>query len=436
MTKRSAIRSFIIMSIVAVLLAVLCFVSFTIPGSNSKFAGFANAIQTDIDLKGGFAGEYEISFNEKTIKGTESLNQTTQFIKTKLNEYGYNSATVQTSGVDSMRIEIPDALYAKDFLRAVGTEGELVIRTSEISEESPVSDADIQGKEIKDIYSTYAQIGPAEFTWGTTIEFTDEGKEKITNLTASENGTIYIYVGEEIFSRISFNQKQTSNTLFVYGSSQDRESANIYAFTMLMGTYGVDFDLKGDEIASIAPTYGNGALLGAGIAIIILLVAFSLATILMFGEFGYLITLSLVFFGVLVIFFMQAIPIFTLSMSGIIGSVFGLALLFASYCIIFGNIKKGYAEGKKIPLAVRAGYKKSIMPVVDINVIALILAVVAYFAGGFVLQSFALALGICSALNLFVSLLLTRWLTKWYLRINSTKADKLHMKREASVDEL
>ena len=177
--------------------------------------------------------------------------------------------------------------------------------------------------------------------------------------------------------------------------------------------------LSNNEIITIPPTFGDNALLGSGIAVAIVLILFMVAVFFMFGDFGWLINLSLILYAVLVICLMQSMPIFSLSISGIIGSIVGLALLFASYCVIFGNIKKGYAEGKKIPLAVRAGYKKSILTVVDINVIAFIMAVITYFAGGFILNSFAIALGICSALNIFVSLLVTRWFTKWYLSINS-----------------
>ena len=433
MTKRLAIRNFILMSILAVLLAVLCFVSFTIPASNYKFAGFANAITTDIDLKGGYSATYNIEFDEKTIQSSESVNDAVLFIKNKLNEYGYGSSTVQSSGIENLVIDIPNMLYAYDILNAVGTNGALYIRTTETTD---IAETDIIGEDVKDIYSTYAQISATDYKWGTTIEFTETGKNKIESLTSSGSGTIYIYVGDEVFSRISFSSAVTGDSLYVYGSSQNEDSANVYAFTMLMGTLGMNFSLSNNEIITIPPTFGDNALLGSGIAVAIVLILFMVAVFFMFGDFGWLINLSLILYAVLVIFLMQSMPIFSLSISGIIGSIVGLALLFASYCVIFGNIKKGYAEGKKIPLAVRAGYKKSILTVVDINVIAFIMAVITYFAGGFILNSFAIALGICSALNIFVSLLVTRWFTKWYLSINSTKPEKLHMKRGANVNEL
>ena len=421
------------MSILAALLVVLSFVSFTLPASNHQFAGFANAITTDIDLKGGYSGEYKISFNEETIKGSESVDEAKKFIQQKFAAYGYGTTTVVTSGIETLRIEIPQIKYAESMLMAVGTEGDLYIRTSETTE---VSDTDITGREVKDIYSTFAQVTATEFKWGTTIEFNEDGQEKIESLTESGNGTIYVYVGEEVFSRISFSQQVTGNSLYVYGSAQDQDSANVYAFTMLMGKLGVNFDLIGDDIVEIPPVDGNNAILTAALAIAILLVLIVCVSFTLFGDFGWIFMLSLVFYATIVLFFMQAIPVFALSVGGVVGTILGLVLLFFSNYIIFNNIKKGYAEGKKIPLAVRAGFKKSIMTVVDMNVIAMIIAVVCIIAGGALLQSFAFALLISGALNLFVSLLLNRWFVKWYLNINSKDATRLRMKREANVDEI
>lgn len=441
MNKKLAKRNFICISIITAILIALCFVNFLIPATNYRFVGLANAITTDLDISGGYSATFEAVFPEELTNRSEKLNQTAKFITEKLRLYGYGSVKVsisqesENSIQNKLIIEMPKYLYSQNILSAVVAPGTLYIRTTETT---TVDEKDITGADILDIYSTFSQISASEYKWGTTIKFSETGQTKIKELTNSGSGTIYIYAGEEVVNSISFNQKITGDSLYTYstGSSSNQDTANVYAFSLLMANQQLSFKMIGDQITTIDPVLGDSTMLLIAVAMVIILALFVLATVLLFGDFGWIIMLSLALYFVLVVFFMQAIPVFILSLSGILGSTFALLLLGASYYVIFGNIKQGYAEGKKIPLAVKAGYSKSILTVVDMNVLAFIFSVIVYFVGAPFTAGFTLALSIGSVLNLFVSLLLTRWFTKWYLGLNSTKANKLRMKREASVNEL
>ncbi|MDD3862314.1 MAG: hypothetical protein PHV79_00445, partial [Clostridia bacterium] len=191
-----------------------------------------------------------------------------------------------------------------------------------------------------------------------------------------------------------------------------------------------------DQISTISPLLGENTLLFLLIAVILIIALFIFVMVLIFGDFGYLAGLSLAIYFALIMFFMQAVPIFVLSISGIIGALIGLLLLFSSFYIIFDNIKSGYTEGKKIPLSAKSGFSKSIMTIVDLNVIAIIFAIIIYFVGAPLTHSFAFALGLGALLNMPIALLTTKLFTKWYLSFNSTKPNKLRMKREATINEL
>ena len=441
MNKKLAKRNFICISIITAILIALCFVNFLIPATNYRFVGFANAITTDLDISGGYSASYEVVFPEELTNKSEKLEQTARFLTERLRSYGYGSVRVSVSQtnesaiLDKLLIEVPKYLYAQNILNAVPTSGGLYIRTTETT---TVADTDITGEDIEDVYSTFSQISASEYKWGTTIKFSETGQTKIENLTTSGSGTIYIYAGEELVNSISFSQKITGDSLYTYstGSSTSQDTANVYAFSLLMANQEISFEMIGDQITTISPILGESSLLLIAVALAIIIALFVLAVVLLFGDFGWIITLSLAIYFALILFFMQAMPIFILSLGGIVGSIFALLLLGANYYVIFGNIKKGYAEGKKIPLAVKAGYNKSILTVVDMNVLAFIFAIIIYFIGSPFTCGFALALSIGSVLNLFASLVLTKWFTKWYLSFNSTKANKLRMKREASINEL
>ena len=63
MTKKLAKRNLISFAILAIIMLVLCFVNIAVPATNDRFVGFLNAIQTDIDIKGG-----QRFFERKEIK--------------------------------------------------------------------------------------------------------------------------------------------------------------------------------------------------------------------------------------------------------------------------------------------------------------------------------------------------------------------------------
>ncbi|MDD2445392.1 MAG: hypothetical protein PHX09_01095 [Clostridia bacterium] len=439
MNKRLAKRNFISMSILVVILIALCFVNFLIPATNNRFVGFANAITTDLDISGGYSAQYNVLYPEGEINKTESLEKLVILANDKIRGYGYESVRISISGesdstvANKMFIEIPKLNNARDILNAFSAEGELYIRTSETTE---VGENDLIGEDVLDIFSSFGQVTTTEYMWGTNIQLSKSGEDKIKELTSSGNGTIYIYIGENVVSNINFKEQITGNLLYFYGSSSNQEQSNAFAFALLMAKQSINFEMIGNQINTISATLGENTLLFLIIAISLILALFIVAVALMFGDFAWLIAMSMAIHFVLMMFFLQAIPIFILSMGGFFGLVLTLILLFASYNVIFGNIKKGYAEGKKIPLAVKSGYSKSILTVVDINVLALIISFVMYFAGGPFSHSFSLVLGIGAGLNLLATLVLTKWFTKWYLSLNSTKANKLRMKRGANINEL
>ncbi|MDD3862868.1 MAG: hypothetical protein PHV79_03370, partial [Clostridia bacterium] len=354
MNKKLAKRNFISIAIIAIILITLCFANFPIPGTTQRFIGFANAITTDIDLSGGFAAQYEIKFPDQIVDKDQKVKDTSAFIKNKLIEYGYKSASVSVAGMignttaNQFYIEIPNFMYAKEVLKAVVADGSLYIRTTETTE---VGENDLSGDDISNAFSTFTQLTASEYKWGTTIELSKEGATKIKKLTEDGSGTIYIYIGDEIFSNISFKEQITDNSFYVHGSSPNKETANIYAFTLLMAKQEISFELIGDQVSTISPLLGENTLLFSLIAVLLIIALFIFVMILIFGDFGYLAGLSLAIYFALIMFFMQAIPIFVLSISGIIGALIGLLLLFSSFYIIFDNIKSGYAEGKKIPLS-------------------------------------------------------------------------------------
>ncbi|MDD4816129.1 MAG: hypothetical protein PHQ62_03235 [Clostridia bacterium] len=429
MTKRLAKRNLISFSILAILLIFLCVINIAIPTTNYRFVGFANAIVKDIDINGGFSAQYQIVFDEGEADKVGTLNNAVKVLNNKLALYGYGSSTVSVSGLDKIYVEIPNLKSAKNILTTIGTMGDISLKNSDIS------GTEITFQDIDDIVIVFAQTSSSGYSWGINIMFNDSGKTKIKTLTASGSGTISVYIGEDKID-ISFSETVNSNTFGFSMQNATQDSINAYALKYVMASQNLEFEMTNNQITEIAPILNQNMLTLTLIALAVIVGLFLAVMFSKFGDFGYLVLLSLTFLVTILMFFLQAIPIYTLSYAGIIGGIVGLLLFFISNFVIFNNIKNGYAEGKKLPLAVKAGFKKSVMPIVDISVLTIIASIFVGLIGGAFAMSFAMLLAVVSGLNLLLTLIFTKLFAKWYLAINSTKVERLNLKREAHINEL
>ena len=434
--KKLAKRNLICFAILAMILAVLCFVNFTIPTTTQKFVGFVPAITKDIDINGGLASKYDITIDESVIDTDTELKSTVKMLSNKLALYGYGGASVSVGENDNIYVEMPAIKQASSILNAIATTGPLYITTAaqtEIDKQTAIS-----GSEVVDVTSQFSQINASAFSWGVNIHLTSEGQQKLKKLTesATSGTTLNIFVGEDTISQIGISSQLDTPDLYFYGTESTEDMANVTALQILMGKYSADFDMVNNEIVSIAPAISPAIQTLIIIALCAVLVAVMALFFVKFGQLALLVLMNLVFLLTLSAFFMQAIPVFVLSYSGIVGMLIGIGLFFVSNYMIFQSAKKGYAEGKKLPLAVKLGLSSNTLRIVDISVVAIIFAVGVYIIGGVYAQSFAFALALVSALNMLTSLALNKLFTKWYTKINSKNANLVRFTREEHISEL
>ena len=434
--KKLAKRNLICFAILAVLLMVLCFVNFTVPATTSRFVGFVPAITKDIDINGGLASKYDITYDESVIDTDTELQNTVKMLSNKLAMFGYGGASVSVGANNNIYVEMPAIKQASGILNAIATVGPLYITTASQTEIDKTTA--ISGQDVVDVASQFSQINASAFSWGVNIKLTTEGQEKLKKLTegATSGTTLNIFVGEDTISQIGISSQLNTPDLYFYGTESTQDLANVTALQILMGKYSAEFDMVNNEIISIAPAISPMVQTLILIALAVVLAAVVALFFVKFGQLGFLVLMNLVFLLTISAFFMQAIPVFVLSYSGIIGLLLGVGLFFVSNYIIFNSAKKGYAEGKKLPLAIKLGLTGNTLKIVDISVVAIIFAVAVYLIGGVYAQSFAFALALASAINMLVSLVFNKLFTKWYTKINTKKAHLVRFTREEHVNEL
>ena len=444
MTKKSSIIKFVFVSIAVAIGILLSIFSFSIPFTTVNFNGFANSIPLGLDIAGGYTVVYDIEVEDESKSVEQEIDSSVEFLKNVLAKQGYSDAVVSKQGDSQIRLTVSKNNDPKTLIETLGSAGDIYIKSSQTTE---ISSSDIIGEDIKDVYATKIQTSETEFSWGVMIEFTDSsstGKsgaqkyEELTTTVAESGNTLYIYMDDELYQSVGgITEAQTTGFLFLSGGGiTSQETANQFALRVLVGTLDTKLFEGPNSVIEIPSTLGANFMLFACVALLILAVIYVVLMVIKFKDFGWISLLSLLIYAVLVMFFMQAVPLVLLTLGGIIALALGLGLLFISHAILFNNIAKEYANGKKIHLSVKAGYKKSILPIVDINVCAIIASFVMWFLGDVFTMSFGIILTISCLMGLFTTLLATKAFMKWYLPINSSNAKKLGFKRGENVNEI
>lgn len=439
MAKRFSIINFILVSILVALGIFLSVCSFKIPFYTNDYASFAGAITLSYDVGDGQTAVYNVSpVSEEISSVTEKdMKNTVDFVRNVLYSFGasFNQVGIQDS--NSVRAIIPQSDTSKDLMNALANREEIIIRGEDTSDKT---DYDISANRIKNVSATYQQTSAtSSYTFGVIIELDDLGKKQYKELTkyVADNGnTVYFYNadGKQLGSMPEITREVSTGVTFLPQSSITTEhQANMYAINVMMGAIDVELSVVENSVTSAY--LGYNSINYVAISLAIAFVVITLFMIVRYRDLGLISMLTGLINVCLYLFLLQALPIVTLSITGIIGCVLGYTLSMYCHVIVFQKIREEYKNGKKIPLAFKLGFKESLFKIIDLSSVAMLISVALYLVGFDVIKSFAIALFIGALLAIFSTLCVTRLFTKWYLPLNSTKANKLALKKEASNED-
>ncbi len=418
MKKRRAIRNYVLICLVAVLGIVLTVFSFDIPFTTYTFKGFAKGVQLGLDLEGGVMAVYNCEKSKESEGSLEDQIDATITRLTSLISEDYPEATIVKQGDSQIRIEVPDVDDPDEVLSLIGEPAELEFK----KEQSETAEAVLTGKDIK---SAVAQQNPETGEWGVSIEFTTAGGAKFHTLTselAANQSQLHIYLGGELFSSPTVQEVIAGGKTFISGSMNSKSEAEAYATKILSGTYSVILSLSEKNI--ITATLGENALLYSIIAGLVGLVLIFAFMWLIYKNLGLIANLSLVFYTVILMFLLSVLPFIQLTLPGIAGIILGLGMAVDGNIVIFERIKDETKSGKKIPAAVKSGFKRASIAVLDSNITTIIASIVLAWLGTGTIRGFAYTLLISIVVSMFTTLVVTRGLINMSLNINSTNYKK------------
>jgi preprotein translocase subunit SecD len=427
--KNIAIAKISIISVIVALLLIFSFISF------SGFAGFFNATQKGTELDKGIYANYNvIKGNDVTDEEfAEDFNNTFLKIRSLIEQKNYQDSVVYKGSNNTIRIETPKVGDASALLTEIGA-GLLKIRTSSDSS----SEVKISGDDV-----TFAVATTSTTTgyWGTYIQFTEESAEVLADMTknASSSSSTYLYFyrgdSDSYFFYLPVSSPITADYLFISSSSgsMSQQDAINLAITVSCGSMPAVVEIQG-EVKTIEAI--DGAMLGLeialGVILLLLLVIFSVV----YRELGLIVSLSLLFYAGVMVFLIQAIPVITITSASLGAVLIGLILVAAFNFVILERIKAEFAIGKKLNMAIKTGYKKSINIIADLSGALLVISLISFFICKGIIQSFMMTLLTGAVVACISALFITYQLITAYSVFNKNNGKKVNFAREENVNEI
>jgi SecD/SecF fusion protein len=183
------------------------------------------------------------------------------------------------------------------------------------------------------------------------------------------------------------------------------QEAQDLAELLRIGALPIDLNLISQS--TVSATLGQQALdqgLTAGIVGLILVILFLLAY---YRFLGFVAALGLCVYALFFLALIKLIPI-TLTLPGIAGLILTIGVAADSNIVIFERIKEEAREGRSMPSAISAGYRKGIATIIDANVITLITAFILFILATAGVKGFAFTLGVGVLVSLFTAVVFTQ----------------------------
>ena len=399
----SKAKSIVILTVLAILIAFFGVASFvTFPIGKYDYKSIFGAISKGIDLEGGYYAVLTPAEGESA--SAEDIDAVIETLRKRLDDNGYTEATIERQD-SGLRVEIPNIDDPDSLMKLIGDQGELQFRDSK-------GDVKLTGDHIRNARAGYDKDNKPIVE----LEFTSEGSDLFAAATkaiaAKENGVdnkLSIYLGDTLVSSPTVEQQIVSATAQITGIG-NYDTAKTMASVIKSGSLRVQFKISESKpiSASMGENVLGKAMMAAGIGLLIIFVIM----MFMYRGMGGAASIALMIYVLLYVGILAIFPGVQLTFPGIAGIILSIGMAVDANVVIFERIKDEYASNdmKTIESAVKGGYKRAVVTVLDSNVTTLMAAAVLWIFCSGAIKGFAITLFLGTAISLVTSIFVTRWI--------------------------
>lgn len=422
MSRRKTIVKSVLIFAGIIILLVLSFVPFRVPGTFEDFQSFAGSIKLGIDLKGGASAVYDVADDEEDLGNLDArLDGTASRLLSMINGAGYMEATVNREGSTRIRIEVPAITDPTQLFDLIGKPADLQFKIE--------GETLVWGSNVTDAYAITYQGG-----YAIQLKLDAKGTEDFSNATTNNIGkAMDIVIDGETISSPNIEVAITNGTPVITGDFT-YQAADDLAKKILSGALGVKLSIVEKYI--ISPTLGVDALstslIAGGIGILLVMIYL----FIFYKGLGIVADICLMLFTGLLMWLLAAFPFVQLTLPGIAGIILSIGMAVDANVIIFERIKDEYKLGKSPRAASASGFKKALWTVLDANITTAFAAIILIILGKGSVRGFGITLLFGIILSVTVALTVSRLLTKYAVILFGDKPRMLGLKRDTGVLEM
>ncbi len=258
-----------------------------------------------------------------------------------------------------------------------------------------------------------ARVSPRQqgFEEVVSFEMVPDKKDALRDLTSANKGrNLCVMFNEKLVTRPVINQTLPGGG--VIQGIDNREEVRKLVVTIKSGSLKIKPKLFMEQ--QIGPTLGEDAIRRGGMAILVgsLLVLVFMVWVYRIG--GILANIALVMNLVVLLGVMQMMGA-TLSLPGIAGIILTVGIAVDANILIFERIREEREKGKTFVQAVKNGYGRATVTILDANITTLITGFVLYMFGTGAVKGFAFVLIAGLLVNLFTAIYMTKTVVAWLI---------------------
>jgi len=429
--------------ILAVLLASLLLLILPLPGARTLegLGKIFQNIKLGLDLSGGARLDYVMKVDESQSRDINQIAQQVVFVlRKRLDAAGYTEAQVRRVGAAEnmkIRVEIPGVSDTAEAERLIGQRGRLFfgeVVDTETSDRQPIGKPltarDAQwlrdmndpnlwylvnpkmkvGTRVYELDGSYvidarAAVNTQRGGYLVHLVFNGEGGDRFAAITRAYIGRrIAIVLDNKVIIAPVVRDAITDGKAVIEGITNLQRAQEV---AILIKSGNLPVDLEKYEEAVVGPTLGKDVLRASFIAAIVGGIAVMVYMIVTYGAMGIVADVALLY-NMLVLLALLAATRSILTLPGIGGIILTFGAGVDGNIIIYERIKEELRAGKTVHAAIRDGFSKALITILDANITTLIAAGVLYYFGTGTIRGFAVTLTFGILGSMFTNLVVSR----------------------------
>ena len=381
------------------------------------------------------AGSARLEYPEEVVIDVESaaVEQTLEILRIRLNELGLREPTIQRHGLDRIIVQLPgvdDPDAIKDLLTQTA---KLTFHLLDQRNADPTAAAPpgarwhkgtdplgqvidylvekrvrVSGERLVDAQQTFQDGQPV-----VSFRFDSVGARQFGRTTGEHVGRpLAILLDNEVISAPRINEPILGGSGIISGSFTLTEAQNL---ALLLRAGALPAPLVYLEERTVGPGLGQDSIDAGKAASIIGMIAVLVFMVVVYGLFGLMANVALVF-NMALIFGALSLLQATLTLPGIAGIVLTIGMAVDANVLIFERIREEARVGRGVIGAIDAGYDRALKTIIDANLTTLIAAALLFWFGSGPVKGFAVTLAIGILTSMFTAIWVTRLMVVLWVR--------------------